>query len=252
MTRSRWMQRSHPGPRLRFFYGEQHSLQLCGTAPSSDTGLGSFLCARRAPWYPAWACSRCGVRCLTLGTEAGTTCSGCLLRLGLAHSHRQACRRVGAQAGLAHRAPQPRPRRAAEPGQDDDCAEHRPAGSRRRPHRAFTTASQLLLDLGAQDSPRALDRRLKHYARASLLVVDEVGYLSCDARNADLLFQGSGEETQNVCAGCGELLPGAGEPRRRWAPQVPLESPSGRRARVPGSARGEREGAQSRGRWPGA
>lgn len=53
----------------------------------------------------------------------------------------------------------------------------------------FTTASQLLLDLGAQDSPRALDRRLKHYARASLLVVDEVGYLSYDARNADLLFQ---------------------------------------------------------------
>lgn len=53
----------------------------------------------------------------------------------------------------------------------------------------FTTASQLLLDLGAQDSPRALDRRLKHYARAALLVVDEVGYLSYDARNADLLFQ---------------------------------------------------------------
>ena len=53
----------------------------------------------------------------------------------------------------------------------------------------FTTASQLLLDLGAQDSPRALDRRLKHYAHAGLLVVDEVGYLSYDARNADLLFQ---------------------------------------------------------------
>jgi DNA replication protein DnaC len=53
----------------------------------------------------------------------------------------------------------------------------------------FTTASQLLLDLGAQDSPRALDRRLKHYAHPSLLVVDEVGYLSYDSRNADLLFQ---------------------------------------------------------------
>lgn len=53
----------------------------------------------------------------------------------------------------------------------------------------FTTASQLLLDLGAQDSPRTLDRRLKHYAHPSLLVVDEVGYLSYDARNADLLFQ---------------------------------------------------------------
>lgn len=53
----------------------------------------------------------------------------------------------------------------------------------------FTTASQLLLDLGAQDSPRALDRRLKHYAHPGLLVIDEVGYLSYDSRNADLLFQ---------------------------------------------------------------
>jgi DNA replication protein DnaC len=53
----------------------------------------------------------------------------------------------------------------------------------------FTTASQLMLDLGAQDSPRALDRRLKHYAHPSLLVIDEVGYLSYDSRNADLLFQ---------------------------------------------------------------
>ena len=34
-----------------------------------------------------------------------------------------------------------------------------------------------------------LDRRLKHYAKATLLVLDELGYLSFDARNADLLFQ---------------------------------------------------------------
>jgi DNA replication protein DnaC len=53
----------------------------------------------------------------------------------------------------------------------------------------FTSASALLLDLGAQDSARALDRRLKHYARPTVLVIDEVGYLSYDARNADLLFQ---------------------------------------------------------------
>jgi DNA replication protein DnaC len=53
----------------------------------------------------------------------------------------------------------------------------------------FVTAAQLLLDLGAQDSSRALDRRLKHYAKASLLVLDEVGYLAFDNRNADLLFQ---------------------------------------------------------------
>jgi DNA replication protein DnaC len=52
------------------------------------------------------------------------------------------------------------------------------------------TASQLLLDLAAQDSARALDRRLRHYgSRTTLLVVDEIGYLSYDSRNADLLFQ---------------------------------------------------------------
>jgi DNA replication protein DnaC len=53
----------------------------------------------------------------------------------------------------------------------------------------FLTAAQMLLDLGAQESARSLDRRLRFYASVSLLVVDEVGYLSFDARNADLLFQ---------------------------------------------------------------
>jgi DNA replication protein DnaC len=54
----------------------------------------------------------------------------------------------------------------------------------------FVTASQLLLDLAAQDSARGLDRRLRHYGtRTSLLIVDEIGYLSYDSRNADLLFQ---------------------------------------------------------------
>jgi DNA replication protein DnaC len=51
------------------------------------------------------------------------------------------------------------------------------------------SASQMLLDLGAQDSTRGLDRRLRHYNRPSLLVVDEIGYLSYDNRNADLFFQ---------------------------------------------------------------
>ena len=54
----------------------------------------------------------------------------------------------------------------------------------------FTTAAQMLLDLGAQDSARALDQRLRHYCtRTGLLVIDEIGYLSYDNRNADLLFQ---------------------------------------------------------------
>ena len=47
----------------------------------------------------------------------------------------------------------------------------------------------MLLDLSAQDSARALERRLRHYARPTLLCVDEVGYLSYDARAADLLFE---------------------------------------------------------------
>lgn len=53
----------------------------------------------------------------------------------------------------------------------------------------FVTAAQMLLDLAAQDSARSLDRRLKHYARVGCLIVDELGYLSYDNRNADLLYQ---------------------------------------------------------------
>ena len=36
---------------------------------------------------------------------------------------------------------------------------------------------------------RALDRRLRYYTSRPLLCIDEIGYLSYDARNADLLFQ---------------------------------------------------------------
>ena len=53
----------------------------------------------------------------------------------------------------------------------------------------FLTAAQLLLDLGGQDSARTLARRLQYYTQQGLLVVDEIGYLSYDARAADLLFQ---------------------------------------------------------------
>jgi len=56
-------------------------------------------------------------------------------------------------------------------------------------HVLFTTAAQLLLDLGSQESTRGLARRLTHYATRGLLVLDEIGYLSYDARAADLLFQ---------------------------------------------------------------
>ena len=53
----------------------------------------------------------------------------------------------------------------------------------------FTTAGQLLGDLAALDSDSALRRRVRHYARPRLLVVDEVGYLSYSNRHADLLFE---------------------------------------------------------------
>ena len=53
----------------------------------------------------------------------------------------------------------------------------------------FTTASAMLNDLAAQDSAAALHRRLRHYCRPALLVCDELGYLSYDARYADLLFE---------------------------------------------------------------
>jgi hypothetical protein len=53
----------------------------------------------------------------------------------------------------------------------------------------FLSAAQLLLDLGAQESARALERRLRYYAKVGLLVVDELGFLAFDNRNADLIFQ---------------------------------------------------------------
>jgi DNA replication protein DnaC len=53
----------------------------------------------------------------------------------------------------------------------------------------FTTAANMLNDLAAQDGDNALRRRLKHYARPALLIIDEIGYLSYSNRHADLLFE---------------------------------------------------------------
>lgn len=53
----------------------------------------------------------------------------------------------------------------------------------------FITAADLLLDLAGQESARALDRRMKHYARIGCLCIDEIGYLEYEQRAADLLFQ---------------------------------------------------------------
>ena len=53
----------------------------------------------------------------------------------------------------------------------------------------FTLASDMLHDLAAQDSSTALARRVRRYTSPTVLAIDEVGYLSYDARYADLLFE---------------------------------------------------------------
>ncbi len=53
----------------------------------------------------------------------------------------------------------------------------------------FTTASDMLAELAAQDSSSILARRLRRYTTPQLLCIDEVGYLSYNARYADLLFE---------------------------------------------------------------
>lgn len=53
----------------------------------------------------------------------------------------------------------------------------------------FVSASAMLTDLAACESSASLERRFGRYRRPALLVIDELGYLSYDARFADLLFE---------------------------------------------------------------
>ena len=52
----------------------------------------------------------------------------------------------------------------------------------------FTTLAGALADLLQQESLPAFERRLKRYTRPSLLILDELGYLPCDSRAADILY----------------------------------------------------------------
>ena len=52
----------------------------------------------------------------------------------------------------------------------------------------FRTATDLLADLDG-DSPGLRRRKFRFYARPTLLVIDECGYLAYDAHAADLLFE---------------------------------------------------------------
>lgn len=52
----------------------------------------------------------------------------------------------------------------------------------------FSTLPAALADLLRQESLPAVERRLKRYTQPDLLILDELGYVPCDARAADLLF----------------------------------------------------------------
>jgi len=53
----------------------------------------------------------------------------------------------------------------------------------------FSTLAALLTDLLRRESLPALERALRHrYLSPSLLIIDELGYLPCDSRSADLLY----------------------------------------------------------------
>jgi DNA replication protein DnaC len=52
----------------------------------------------------------------------------------------------------------------------------------------FATLADALADLLKQESLPALERRIKRYTYPDLLILDELGYLPCDSRAADLLY----------------------------------------------------------------
>jgi DNA replication protein DnaC len=52
----------------------------------------------------------------------------------------------------------------------------------------FSTLAAALTDLLRQESLPALERRLRRYVTPDLLLLDEVGYLPCDSRAADMLY----------------------------------------------------------------
>ncbi|MEK7122597.1 MAG: ATP-binding protein [Patescibacteria group bacterium] len=52
----------------------------------------------------------------------------------------------------------------------------------------FSTLASVLHDLLRQESIPATERRLKRYTSPDVLILDELGYLPCDNRAADLLY----------------------------------------------------------------
>ena len=52
----------------------------------------------------------------------------------------------------------------------------------------FSTVNAALADLLKQESLPAVERRMKRYTTPDVLILDELGYLPCDARSGDLLY----------------------------------------------------------------
>ncbi len=52
----------------------------------------------------------------------------------------------------------------------------------------FATLATALADLLGQESVPAFDRRVRRYTSPDLLILDELGYLPCDSRAADILY----------------------------------------------------------------
>ena len=81
----------------------------------------------------------------------------------------------------------------------------------------FTTASDMLADLAAEDSSAALARKLKRYCAPRLLCIDEVGYLSYNTRYADLFF----EVVTRRYDGPRSILLSTNKPFAEWAQVFP-------------------------------
>jgi len=52
----------------------------------------------------------------------------------------------------------------------------------------FSTLNAALADLLKQESIPAVERRMRRYTTPDVLILDELGYLPCDARSGDLLY----------------------------------------------------------------
>jgi len=52
----------------------------------------------------------------------------------------------------------------------------------------FRTVTEVLAELLMQESLPALERRLRRYTAVDLLILDEIGYIPCDNRAADILY----------------------------------------------------------------